>query len=174
MNSNLLIYILIAIFAIFIVISIIKKAIKLILFLILLLLAFSAYNILVKGNSPLQEYNNVKLDMAYGKSVTEYTIKIKNSVDNFKKAAENEKADKNVITVENKNLHKYKIEVENLKHTEKLNGFHSKYCGLLNSIILGTDETEKLIKIGDISNSKHPLNNINSAMDELLKLKNSK
>lgn len=177
MNSNFLVYGVIIIFAIFIVVSIVKKAIKLMAFLIILLLGFSAYNIFVKGNSPMEEYNGVKMDITYGKAITDYTIKIKKSVDNIKLAVEGEKVDtnsKNTITLETQNLHKYEKEVQLLKHSEKLNAFHKKYCGYLNTIVLGTDGTEKLAKIGDISNMKLSMKNINSGMDELWKLKDSK
>lgn len=173
-NSNYLVYGIIALLAIVIIVSIVKKAIKLIIFIVVILLGFSVYNILVKGVSPIEEIQGYKTNIEYGKSIADFTGKIKTSVDNIKNVVKSKKLDdsnRKTIKIENANLHKYESEVLVLKHTKKLNVFHEKYCGYLKTIVSSANDVEKLADLGDTKNMDGIMKNLNLGFDALWNLK---
>lgn len=149
LGVNYIIYAVIAILIVLIIVSIVKKAIKLVIFLIILVLGFSAYNIFVKGVSPMEEASGYTTNIEYGKSIADYTVKIKTSVDNTKKAVDAKPVDLETIKTENSNLHKYQAEVQSLRHTEKLNSFHNSYCGYLDTVTSSSDGITKAITAGE-------------------------
>jgi len=175
-DSNYLLYGFILLLAVLIIVSIVKKVFKLFIFIIAVIIAFSAYNILVKGVSPIDELNGYKKDINYGKDIADYTVKIKNSSANIKKAAESGKLDaaaKKVIITENGNLHNYQKEVKALKHTNRLDIFHDKYCNFLNDIVVSTDGAVKIANASEgkgISAISGMMDKLNSSMDSLGKL----
>ncbi|MCY6485118.1 hypothetical protein OW763_12295 [Clostridium aestuarii] len=176
MSSTYLIYGVIALIAIFLIVSIVKKLFKLIIFLLVILLGVSLYNVFVKGVSPLEEIKSYKTDIQYGKNIKDYSSKIKTSLDNLKKVVDEKKFDENAfstIKTENENLHKYKTEAEVLKHSDKLNFFHDKYCGYLNSIVNTADTALELGKLKDnsmITALENIVEKISSTFKELNKL----
>ena len=140
-NSNILIYVILAIIIILIVISIVKKTVKLLVFLIMLFFIFFAYNVFIKGVSPMEEVKGYISDVKYGKDIADYSNKVKVSVDNIEKVISSKDEEKNTLDVlktENTNLNKYYGEIKSLEHREKLNSFHDKYCLYVKSIIDGT------------------------------------
>lgn len=175
-DSNYLIYAFILLLAVLIVVSIVKKIFKLLIFVIAVIIAFSAYNVLVKGVSPIDELNGYKKDISYGKDIADYTIKIKTSAENVKNAVESGKMDastKKIITTENTNLHNYQKQVKSLKHTGRLDLFHDKYCGYLNDIVVSTDGAAKVANISDgkgISAISGMVDKLNSSIEDLAKL----
>lgn len=154
-NSNTLIYIILAILVILIIASIIKKAVKLVIFLVMILLLFFAYNVFIGGASPVEEAKGYISDIKYGKNIADYSNKIKLSVDNIEKAISAKDQDKNTLDVikeENSNLNKYYVEVEKLDHREKLNSFHEKYCSYVKNIV---DSTGAICKVGSLTGEKN-------------------
>lgn len=166
----------IAVLIILIFIFIIKKAIKLIILLIIIILGVSAYNVLVKKVQPIELITGYKTNIIYVKDITDYSIKIKSSVDNIKKAVESKSLEANsinILKVENENLNKYLTEVKALKHTERLDSFHNSYCGYLKSIVDTSDSTIKLASSKNLSGLNSVLNQFNSILDQLIKLSGS-
>ncbi len=175
-NSSYLGIGIIAIFIILMVIFIIKKAIKLLILLIVILLGISAYNIFVKKVQPIDLINGYKTNISYGKGITDYSIKIKTSVDNIKKAVENKGFEANTIDVikaEDENLNRYLTEVKSLKHTERLNSFHNSYCEYLKTIVSTSDNASKFANNKNISGLNGILNQFNLGLDQLIKLSGS-
>lgn len=175
MNS-LIVYFVIAILAVCLVVFLVKKLIKIALFVIGIIVVLSLINILVYGVSPRDEIMAYKTNIEYTKSIAEYTNKIKHSVDNIKKVLEAKKVDKESIDIlneENKNLHEYKEEVEKLKHTKKMDIFHDKYCGYLETIVEISDNSINTINTADnvISNSKDILDKFKEEVKNLELLK---
>jgi hypothetical protein len=151
-NSNMLIYIILAIIVILIIFSIIKKTMKFLIFLIMLFFLFFAYNVFIKGASPVEEVKGYISDVKYGKDIAEYSNKIKLSVDNMEKAISAKDKTLNVLKMENANLNKYYGEVKSLKHREKLNSFHDKYCSYVKNIV---DSTTVISKVGSLTGEKN-------------------
>ena len=176
-NTNFLVYWVIALLAVLLVVSIIKKALKLVIFIIAIMVALSAYNILVKGVSPIEEISGYKTNALYAKSVTELSVKIKASVESIKNSMQSKNVDANTINVikaENEKLHKYQEEALKLQHTKKLNSFHEKYCGYLKTIIDAVDGTEKLAKSAQGKNIdvlQAWMEKINAGLSNLVNLK---
>ncbi len=176
MDNNLLIYGGLALLAVIIVVSLVKKAFKLVLFIATIIVLISLYNIFVKGVSPIDEFNAYKTNIQYGKDIAEYTVKIKASTDKIKNIIESKKLDDtsmNTLKTENANLLKYQKEVKELKHSPKLNLFHEKYCGYLDSIIATTDAAAKLATGGNktFQGAEDMLNKIKTGIDNLTGLK---
>lgn len=175
-NSGMLIYIILAILIVVLIISIIKKAVKLVIFLILLLLGISAYNIVVKGSTPMEEFRGYKTNIKYTKDVAEYSVKTKNSVNNIKKAMESKTIDDatiNIILTENENIHKYEAEVKVLEHTKRLDGIHNKYCEYLRSIADSSQGAANLAKSSkgkNISILQVWVDKLSSNINEMLKI----
>ena len=167
LNSDMLIYIVLALIVIFIIISIVKKAVKLLIFLIMVFLLFFAYNVFVKGESPVEETKGYISDAKYGKDIATYSNKIKLSVDNIDKAISAK--DKGISTldlikVESANLNMFYGQVKNLEHREKFNSFHNKYCLYVKGIVNSTDS---IVKLGSLTQDK----NYKMAEDIVKKLK---
>lgn len=176
-NSTFLMYIVLGILAITIVVSIIKKAFKLVIFLVMIIIAVSAYNVFVKGVSPKDEINSYSTDMKYGESIKDYTVMIKNSVDKLTQIVKEQNLNENelkTINKENKLLHKYQEEVEALKHSEKLNLFHGKYCDYLQAVVSSSDAAAELANVAKNKNIKvltDTVKKLNSGLSELSKIK---
>lgn len=178
-SQDTLIYICLALFAIVLIIFILKKAIKAIIILLVIILAFSAYDVLIRGVNPVQEYNSYKTNISYGKNIGGYTIKIKTSVQNITNAIKNGKFkldNVNRLKQENLNLHNYEAQVIPLKHTEKLNAFHNSYCGYLKEIVDSSDSAVQLATKGEetnvsLQNLNDLLNKFNSKVDQISNLK---
>ena len=167
LNSDMLIYIVLALIVIFIIISIVKKAVKLLIFLIMVFLLFFAYNVFVKGESPVEETKGYISDAKYGKDIATYSNKIKLSVDNIDKAISAK--DKGISTldlikVESANLNMFYGQVKNLEHREKFNSFHNKYCLFVKGIVNSTDS---IVRLGSLTQDK----NYKMAEDIVKKLK---
>lgn len=177
LNQGYIFFAVLVILAILFVVSIIKKAFKLIVFLIVIVLGFSAYNIVVKGVSPIEEINSYKTDIVYAKDIKDYSSKIKTSVDNIKKVVEEKKVNEqalNSIKVENANLHKYESEVIILKHTSRLEGFHKNYCGYLKTIVEASDSSTKISGSLDNKNISKIEETVKKLNDGLLQINNLK
>lgn len=173
-NSGYVFFGIIAILIILIFISIIKKAVKLAIFIIIIILGFSAYNVLVKGVSPIDEVQGYKTNIEYGRSITDFTVKVKISVANIKDAVEGKKIDgsaTNIIKKESANLNKYKAEALALKHTKKLDGFHQKYCNYLKTVVASAESVNKVASIGDDKNISGFMDKLNSSFNQLTNLK---
>jgi hypothetical protein len=154
-NSNMLIYIILAIVIILIIMSVVKRAVKLLIFLVTLFLLFFAYNVFIKGASPVEEAKGYISDVKYSKDIVGYSNKIKLSVDNIEKAVLTKDKEKNTLEVlktENLNLNKYYGEVKSLKHREKLNVFHDKYCSYVKNIV---NSTAVICKVGSLTEEKN-------------------
>ena len=154
-NSNMLIYIILAIVVILIIISIIKKAVKLVIFLLMIFILFFAYNVFIKGASPVEETKGYISDVKYGKDIVSYSNKIKVSVDNIEKAISSKDTGKNtmdLIKLETSNLNKFYGEVKSLEHREKFNSFHDKYCLYVKGIV---DSTVTITKLGSLTEGKN-------------------
>jgi hypothetical protein len=175
-NSSYLGIGIIAIFIILMVIFIIKKAVKLLILFIIIILGISAYNIFVKKVPPMDLINGYKTNIAYGKDIADYSIKVKTSVDNIKKAVESKSLEGNSINVlktENQNLNRYLTEVKLLKHTERINSFHNSYCEYLKSIVNTSDNAIKFANNKNVTGLNSLLNQINLGLDQLIKLSGS-
>lgn len=154
-NSNTLIYIGLAIIGILIIISIIKKAVKLLIFLIMVFFLFFAYNVFVKGESPVEETKGYISDVKYATDIASYSNKIKLSVDNIEKsisAKDKGKSTLDLIKTESENLNKLYGQVGNLEHREKFNSFHDKYCSYVKGIV---DSTDTIVKLGSLTEGKN-------------------
>jgi len=175
-DSNYLVYAFILLLVVLIIVSIVKKVFKLLIFIVAVIIAFSAYNILVKGVSPIDELNGYKKDISYGRDIADYTTKIKTSAGNIKNAVGSGNLDastKNIINKENTNLHNYQKEVKDLKHTGRLDIFHEKYCSFLDDIVASTDGAAKVANASDgkgISAISSMVDKLNSSMESLGKL----
>ena len=155
LNSDMLIYIVLAIIAIFIIISIIKKAVKLVIFLIMVFFLFFAYNVFVKGQSPVEETKGYISDVKYGKDIATYSNKIKLSVDIIEKAVsakDKGNSTLDLIKAESVNLNRFYGQVKNLEHREKFNSFHDKYCLYVKGIV---DSTDSIVKLGSLTQDKN-------------------
>lgn len=155
LNSNMLIYIILAIVVILIIVSIVKKTMKLLIFLIMIFFLFFAYNVFIKGASPVEEAKGYISDVKYGKNIAGYSSKIKLSVDNIEKAILAKDKNQNTIDIlklESSNLNNYYDEVKNLEHREKLNSFHDKYCSYVKNI---ADSTNVICKVGNLTEEKN-------------------
>lgn len=176
-NSTFLLYIVLAILVITLVVSIIKKAFKLVIFLVMVIFVISAYNVLIKGVSPKDEINSYGIDMKYGESIKDYTVKIKNSVDKLTQIVKEQNLNENAlktINQENKLLHKYQEEVETLKHSKKLNLFHSKYCNYLQVVVNSSDAAVQAANVTENKNIKvltDAVKKLNSGLSELSRMK---
>lgn len=176
-NSTFLLYLVLGILAITVVISIIKKAFKLVIFLVMIIAVISAYNVFVKGVSPKNEINSYSTDMKYGESIKDYTVKIKNSVDKLTQVVKEQNLNEDAlktINKENELLHKYKEEVEVLKHSEKLSLFHNKYCDYLKGVINSSDAVVQVANTAENKNIKaliDAVKKLNSGLSELSKVK---
>lgn len=154
-NSNMIMYIILAIVVILIIVSIIKKTMKLLIFLVMIFFLFFAYKVFVKGVSPMEEVKGYISDVKYAKNIAGYSNKIKLSVDNIEKAILAKDKDKNAVDIlkeENSNLNKYYGEVKGLEHREKFNFFHDKYCSYVKNIV---DSTDMLSKVGNFNVEKN-------------------
>jgi ABC-type multidrug transport system fused ATPase/permease subunit len=176
LDNNLLIYGGIALLAIIVVVSLIKKAFKLILFIASILVLISLYNIFVKGVSPMEEFGAYKTNIQYGKDIAEYTGKIKTSTDKIKIIIEKNKLDEtslNTLKTENANLLMYQKEVKELKHSQKLNVFHDKYCDYLNTIVSTTENAAKLASAGNktLKGAEDMISKLKTGIDNLSDLK---
>ena len=166
-NSNMLIYIVLAIIVIFIIISIVKKAVKLLIFLIMLFFLFFAYNVFIKDASPVEETKGYISDVKYATDIAAHSNKIKLSIDNIEKViSEKDKGQStlDLLKVESSNLNKIYVEVKNLEHREKFNSFHDKYCLYVKGIV---DSTDGIIKLGSLTEGK----NYQVAEDTVKKIK---
>jgi hypothetical protein len=162
--------------AIIIVVSIIKKAIKLAIAVVAIILLFSLYNIFVKGVSPVDELNAYKTNIRYGRDISRYTVKVNTSVSNIRDILENKKTDETSIKAlkeENERLKKYRAEVRELEHTERLRFFHDRYCGYLDTIVATTESAAKLSFTGNnaYQGAEEVLNNLKSGLENLRSLK---
>lgn len=172
-NSGYVFFGIIAVLAIVIFISIIKKAIKLVIFIIVIILGFSAYNVLLKGVSPIDEMQGYKTNIEYGRSIADYTVKVKTSVGNIKNAVEGKKSDGsaiNIIKSESANLNKYQAEALNLKHTKKLDGFHKQYCNYLKTVVNSAEDVDKVANIGNNANMAGVIDKLNQSFNKLTNL----
>lgn len=154
-NSNMLIYIGLAIIVILIIISIVKKAVKVLIFLIMVLLLFFAYNVFIKGASPIEETKGYISDVKYAKDIAEYSSKINISVNNIEKAISSKEKGQNTLDLlkaESSNLNKLYVEVKSLEHREKFNSFHDKYCLYVKGIVGSTDG---IVKLGSLTEEKN-------------------
>lgn len=166
-NSNMLIYIVLAIIGIFIIISIVKKAVKLLIFLIMVFFLFFAYNVFIKDASPVEETKGYISDVKYAKDISAYSNKIKLSIDNIEKAISAKDKGQSTIEllkVESSNLNKLYVEVKSLEHREKFNSFHDKYCLYIKGIV---DSTDGIIKLGSLTEGR----NYQVAEDTVKKIK---
>ncbi|MCM0649485.1 hypothetical protein NBE98_14050 [Clostridium swellfunianum] len=176
MENQILVYGLLAVLAIIIVVSLVKKAFKLLTFVIGIIIIISLYNILIKGVSPIEEFNAYKTNIQYGKDIAEYTVKIKTSTDKIKSVIEGKKLDEvsiNTLKIENDNLVKYQKEVRELKHSPKLNVFHNKYIEYLN-LIVGTSDTAVKVAAGSnktMQGTEDMLSRLKVGIDSLSALK---
>lgn len=176
MGKELLIYGGLALLAIIIVVSLIKKAFKLVLFIAGIIVLISLYNIVIKGVSPIDEFNAYKTNIQYGRDIAGYTVKIKASADKIKDIIESKKLDAaslNTLKQENENLVKYQKEVKELKHSPKLNMFHDSYCGYLNTIAATSEAAVKLASGGSksLQGAEDMLNKLKTGVDNLTELK---
>jgi hypothetical protein len=154
-NSNILIYIVLAIIVIFIIISIVKKAVKLLIFLIMVFFLFFAYNVFIKGASPVEETKGYISDVKYGTDIVAYSNKIKLSIDNIDKAISSKdkgQSTLDLLKIESSNLNKIYVEVKSLEHREKFNSFHDKYCLYVKGMVGSTDG---IIKLGGLTEEKN-------------------
>ena len=177
-DSNMLIYIVLAILVILIGISIVKKAIKVLIFLMMIFILFFAYNVFVKGASPIEEAKGYISDVKYGKNIAQYSNKIKVSVDNIEKVISAKNYDKNTLELlktESSNLNNLYGEVKSLEHREKFNSFHEKYCSYVKNIV---DSTAVITKLGSISSEENyekleeAIKKVKVNLEELSKIKN--
>lgn len=162
----------VAFLTILLVLSIVKKAVKLLIAILIIFIIFSAYNIVVKGVSPIDELNGYKTNIAYSISIGSYTGKVQKSVSNLKLVLDSQNADeitKARIKTENDNLHKYQAEILVLKHTEKLNLFHKQYCAYVGTIV-GTSDAALNAGVS-IDKIKESINQGSSVFDNLSKLR---
>ena len=176
MDKEILIYGGLILLAVIIVVSIIKKAIKLVITIAAIILLISAYNILVKGVSPIDEFTAYKTNIQYGKDIKSYNSKINVSVSKIKDILENKKTDEtslNTLQSESTKLRQYQKEVQELKHTEKLNLFHNKYCDYLNTIVATTDSAAKLATVGNktLQGAEEVLSKLKTGIENLVSLK---
>jgi hypothetical protein len=176
LDSNLLIYGGLALLAIIIIVSLIKKAFKFVLFIAAIIICMSLYNILIKGVSPIEEFNAYKTNVQYSKNIAEYTVKIKGSTNKIKDIIEDKKLDEaslNMLKTESKNLLQYQKEVKELEHSSKLNFFHDNYCGYLNTIVATTDAAGKLASGGTktLQGAEDILSKLKVGIDNLSGLK---
>jgi hypothetical protein len=176
MGRELLIYAGLALLLIIVIVSLVKKAFKIVLFLLSVIVLVSCYNIFIKGVSPIDEFNAYKKDIKYGKSITEYTIKIKTSTDTIKEIVESKKIDEtslNTLKKENENLLQYQKEVKELEHSTKLNMFHNNYCGYLNTIVTTSDTAVKVASSGNktLQATEDMLNKLKLGLNNLSELK---
>lgn len=172
--ANYIIYGVIIIVIISIIVSIVKKAFKFLLFIIGILVLFSAYNIFIKGVSPIDEINGYKTDAVYTQTVMKYTTKIKDSTYKIKDNITSKKVDSNLIKTENANLHKYEDEVKKLKHTSRFNYFHNNYVTYVDGIVKSTDGAAAISKTAnsvDLASLNNYANKMNSYVDNLANLK---
>lgn len=175
-NSGYLFFIVIGLGLILLVVSLVKKAIKLVIFILILLVAYSLYNIVVKGVSPIDEIRGYKTDIKYTESIADYSSKIKTSVDNLKSltAGKIDSATINKIKAEDENLHNYRNEVASLKHTARFNFFQDKYIGFLEGIIASSDGVTNLVNSGAAKNAsqiKDLIGKVSSNFSSLYDLK---
>ena len=155
LSGNYIVIGILALLAIVFVISIIKKAIKLVIFIILVVVAFSVYNVVANGVSPLDEIKGYGVDFKYASEIKDYSVKIKNSVDNLKTLVSSEKFNETTvktIKVENENLHKIETQIKELKHTKRLNIFHDKYLNYLNNLVQVSDGSMQIAKVSENPN----------------------
>ena len=139
----------------------------------MIILGFSVYNVLVKGVSPIDELQGYKTNIEYGRSITDYTVKVKSSVANIKAAAESKKTDGsaiNIIKTESANLNKYESEALQLKHTKKLDGFHTQYCNYLKTVADSAEGVTKVTNIGDGKNMTGVMDKLNYSFNQLINL----
>lgn len=161
---------------IIIVVSLIKRAVKLAISIVAIIVIFSLVRIFVYGVSPMEEFNSYKTNIKYGRDIAGYTGKIKTSTDAVKDIIEGKKYDDESIKrlkEENDKLKKYQSEVQALEHTEKLNSFHNTYCGYVNTIVVTTDTTTKLVKIGDktIQGADELVNKLKTGLADISNIK---
>lgn len=179
MNDNIKSYIMIGVIllvVILLIISIVKKAIKLLIFAIIILVIYSGYSVLVKKVSPIELLSGYKTNIEYGKSITDYTIKIKTSLEDLKSAANINTIDQesiNRIKNDDINLNKYLNDVQILKHTDSLNGFHKSYISSLKNLVSMADTTFKVVGNKDIGKVKDMVTQLNVGMETLDELKNN-
>lgn len=177
LNQGYIFFGVLIILALLFIVSIIKKAFKLLVFLLVIVLGFSAYNIIVKGVSPIEEFNGYKTDIAYARDIKDYSLKIKMSVENIKKVVEDKKITEqniNSIKTENQNLHNYENAVVSLKHTSRLDGFHKNYCGYLKTIVEASDASEKIsgnLDNKNISKFEETVKKLNDGLIQITNLK---
>lgn len=147
----------IAILAVTLIISIIKKAFKVVIFIIVIILGFSAYNIIVKKTSPLDEFKAYKTNILYIRDVTTYTNKIKTSVSNIKSIVDsNNYSKENVdkLNIEIQTLDEYRTIIRNIEHTQKLDTLHNIYISYLDTVTDTTISAQKLIMNGNMAREK--------------------
>ncbi len=165
LNANAIIYVIVALLAVFIIVAIVKKAIKLLLFVLAIVVLFSAYNIFIKGVSPIDEVKGYITDASYTRNMTNYTSKIKTSTTNLKNALSKSDDPKNKeeIKEEVENLDNYRKEVDKLPHSYRLKVFHEKYCGILDNMI---SSAKGAVKASELKDSKE-LQKVKSLMDDM-------
>ena len=144
----------------------------------MIFILFFAYNVFVKGASPVEEAKGYISDVEYGKNIAQYSNKIKVSVDNIEKVISAKNYDKNTIELlktESSNLNNLYDEVKSLEHREKLNSFHEKYCSYVKNIV---DSTTVITKLGNIGSEEtyekleETIRKIKISFEELWKIKN--
>jgi hypothetical protein len=175
-DNQILIYGGLALLAIIIVVSLIKRAFRLILFVAGIIILISLYNIVIKGVSPIDEFNAYRTNIQYGKDIAEYTVKVKGSTNKIKDIVENKKLDEvslNMLKTENAKLLQYQKEVKELEHSSKLNSFHNSYSGYLNTIVTTTDAAAKLASGGTktLQGTEDMLSKLKVGIDNLTGLK---
>ena len=177
MSNNLQYYLIlggIILLVVLLIVSLVKKAIKLVIFALVILIIYSGYSILVKNVSPLELMLSYKTNIEYGKDITNYSLKTKDSVDKIKSAANpngfNQEAI-NSIKNEDKNLKQYLSDVQALKHTESLNGLHDAYVNNLKNIVFIADNISKLADNKDVNKLGDTIKQLNDSMDKLNELK---
>ena len=177
MSNNLQYYLIIGgivLIVILLVLSLVKKTIKFVIFILILFMIYSGYCILVKNVSPLDLLQSYKTNIEYGKDIAGYSIKTKNSVDKIKAAANPSGFNQesiNSIKNEDKNLNQYLKDVQALKHTENINGFHQSYVDNLKAIAGVADSIAKLADNKDINKITDTIKQLNDNMDKLNEIK---
>lgn len=176
MSSNYIILIAIAIALILIVISIIKKAFKILIVLIVILLGFTAYDIFVKGVSPIDEITGIQTDASYVQQLASYTIEIKDSIDATKNALTSKQIDATVIKTvkdENTKLNTYYKEINTLKHTKRFDEIQNQYTSYAGSIVETSNSLTNTVnsKNADIKDIQSKVATLSSTLSSLTALK---
>ena len=176
MSTNYIVIIAIAIALVLIVISIIKKAFKLLIFIIIILLGFVAYDVFVRGVSPIDEITGIQTDASYVQDLSSYTSKIKDAIDTTKNAVTSKQIDAATIKIvqdTNTKLNDYNKEISSLKHTIRMDGVQKQYESFIEPIISTSNSLAQTIseKNANIKDIESKVNSLNTSLSGLTALK---